>query len=249
MIKIIIHGSSGKMGKVLQRLIEQEPELEIIAGIDRVLEGLSPFKLYATPAECSHKADVIIDFSHHTAIADLLDYCIRTKTPVIVATTGLGDQERALIKQASAEIPVFYSANMSLGISAIAKALRELMPALEADFNVEIIEKHHNMKKDSPSGTALLLADTINEACRDKKDFIYGRHGKTDSCKITDLGIHAVRGGSIPGEHTILFAGPDEMIEITHTALSREIFARGAIKAAKFLTTRENGLYSMNDLV
>jgi 4-hydroxy-tetrahydrodipicolinate reductase len=248
-ISVIIHGCNGKMGKVLQQIIASDPDLEIVAGIDKHIDGPNPFKFYRSPAECEHKADILIDFSHYTATAELLDYCIESQTPVIIATTGLGDDERKAIRTASDKIPVFHSANMSLGINVIAKALGMLVPTLEKDFNIEIIEKHHNKKADSPSGTALLLAETINEACQIKKDFIYGRHGKSDSCKISDLGIHAVRGGSIPGEHTLLFAGPDEVIEITHTAYSKEIFAMGAIKAAKFLVAKEKGLYSMKDLV
>jgi len=249
MIETILHGCNGKMGKVLQQLIKEEADMEVIAGIDKNINGPTPFKLYTSPSDCIHKADVIIDFSHYTAVPELLDYCVATKTPVVIATTALGDAERSLLREASKTIPVFNTANMSLGINAIAKVMKEIVPILEGDFNIEIIEKHHNKKKDSPSGTALLLADAINDSCDVKKDYIYGRHSKSDECKITDLGIHAVRGGTIPGEHTIIFAGPDEVIEITHTALSRDVFARGAIRAAKFLVTREAGLYSMRDLV
>ncbi len=249
MIQIILHGCNGKMGKVLRQLISYDNELEVIAGIDKNSDTPSPFKIYSAPSDCRHKADVIIDFSHYSAIADLLEYCVASKTPVIIATTGLGDNELFLIKDASNEIPIFHSANMSVGINVIDKVLRGLVPTLEKDFNMEIIEKHHNKKTDSPSGTALLLAESINNACMVKKEFIYGRHSKSDDCKMTDLGIHSIRGGTIPGEHTILFAGPDEIIEITHTALSKEIFARGAIKATKFLSTKEKGLYSMKDLV
>lgn len=248
MIEVILNGCNGKMGKVLQQLIDQEPDMEVIAGIDKNIDGSNPFKLYMSLMDCSQSADVIIDFSHHTATAALLAYCIKSKTPVVIATTALGDLELALVREASLSIPVFNSSNMSLGINTIAKVLKEIVPVLEADFNVEIIEKHHNKKTDSPSGTALLLAASINASCVVKKDYIYGRYSKMDDCKITDLGIHAVRGGTIPGEHTIIFAGPDEVIEITHTALSRDIFARGALKAAKYLVSREPGLYSMEDL-
>ncbi len=249
MIKIILHGCNGKMGKVLQQLIKEDDELEVIAGIDKNIDGPTPFKLYMSPMDCGHKADVIIDFSHHSAVGELLDYCIKSKTPVVIATTALGDMERALVREAATKIPVFHTANMSLGINTIAKALKEIVPVLEEDYNIEIVEKHHNKKKDSPSGTALLLADAVNNSCLIKKDYIYGRHSNADDCKINELGIHAVRGGTIPGEHTIIFAGPDEVIEITHTALSRDIFARGALKAAKFLFTKDIGLYSMEDIV
>jgi 4-hydroxy-tetrahydrodipicolinate reductase len=249
LIDIILHGCNGKMGKVLQHLIESDENMNVVAGIDKGIVEPASFKLYGSSADCEHKADVLIDFSHHSAIADLLEYCVRSKTPVVIATTALGITEIALIKEASVAIPVFRSANMSLGINILAKALKQITPVLEAEFNVEIIEKHHSRKLDSPSGTALLLADAINSVCTSKKDYVYGRHSTNDQCLITDLGIHAVRGGTIPGEHTIIFAGPDEVIEITHTALSREIFARGALKAATFLASAKPGLYSMEDLI
>lgn len=153
-----------------------------------------------------------------------------------------------MIHKASEEIPVFRSANMSVGINALAKAIQAITPVLEEKFNVEIIEKHHTTKLDSPSGTALFLADTVSDACVKKKNYIYGRHGRDDKFEMTDLGIHAVRGGTIPGEHTVIYAGPDEVIELTHTAFSRDIFANGAVAAAKFLVGQEKGLYSMDDL-
>lgn len=153
-----------------------------------------------------------------------------------------------MIDKASKEIPVFRSANMSVGINALARAISAITPVLEEKFNVEIIEKHHTTKLDSPSGTALFLADKVSEACREKKNYVYGRHGKDDKFQMTDLGIHAVRGGTIPGEHTVIYAGPDEVIELNHTAFSRDIFANGAVTAAKFLVNQKSGLYSMDDL-
>lgn len=249
MLKVILHGCNGKMGKVLQQMIKEDAEVEIVAGIDAHIDGPNPFKLYTSPLDCEHKADVILDFSHHSAIPDLMKYCVESKTPVVVCTTALSEEHMELLREASKTIPVFNSFNMSLGINAIAKALKSIVPLLEDSFNIEIIEKHHNKKVDSPSGTAFLLADAINDTCKVKKNYIFGRHGKADECKMTDLGIHAIRGGTIPGEHTILFAGPDEIIEIKHTALSKNIFANGAIKAAKFLATAEKGLYNMTDLI
>ena len=168
---------------------------------------------------------------------------------MVVCTTALTEDCLAAVDEAASEIPVFRSANMSLGINALAKALKTITPVLEPSFNVEIVEKHHNKKKDSPSGTAVLLADAVNSACKVKKEYVYGRHGKNDECRITDLGIHAVRGGTIPGEHTVIYAGPDEVIELTHTALSRNIFAEGALKAAEFLAGKPAGKYSMDDLI
>ncbi|MEL7657854.1 MAG: 4-hydroxy-tetrahydrodipicolinate reductase [Bacillota bacterium] len=250
MLNIILHGCNGKMGKILRNIIAQESDMNVIAGIDQNMgDDPIPFKLYMSPLDCESKADVVIDFSHYTAIEDLLTYCVKAKVPVVIATTALGDRELELIWKASEEIPVFHSSNMSLGINVLSKMLKAGVPILEEDFNVEIIEKHHNKKIDSPSGTALLLAESINEAVTNKKEYIFGRHSKNDQCKISDMGIHSVRGGSIPGEHTVIFAGPDEVIELTHTVYSKEIFARGALKAARFIVDKVSGLYSMEDMV
>lgn len=249
MIKIILHGCNGRMGRVLQEIIASSEDCTVVAGIDRYEGNGLTFPVFETPDKCDVTADVVIDFSNHSAIKDLMYYCVDTKTPVVVATTALGDEEKQLLKEASEHIAVFNSFNMSLGINVIAKVMETMMSVLEDDFNVEIVEKHHNQKIDSPSGTALLLADAINDACKVKKDYIYGRHSRADECKMTDLGIHAVRGGTIPGEHTIIFAGPDEVIEVTHTALSRNIFARGALKAAKYISGMKSGLYSMKEMI
>jgi 4-hydroxy-tetrahydrodipicolinate reductase len=250
MLNVILHGCNGKMGKTLQNIISQEPDISVIAGIDpNVGNEPVPFKLYTSPLDCETRADVVIDFSRHDAVEDLLTYCVKAKVPVVIATTGLGDRELELIWKASEEIPVFHSANMSLGINVVSKMLKTAVPTLEDDFNVEIIEMHHNKKIDSPSGTALLLANAINEAVKKKKEFIFGRHSKSDQCKITEMGIHAVRGGTVPGEHTVIFAGPDEVIEVTHRVYSRGIFAYGALKAAKFIVNKSSGLYSMEDMI
>ncbi len=250
MLNIILHGCNGKMGKTLQKIISEDPHMSVLAGIDRnISEEPVPFNFYMSPLDCEIKADVVIDFSNHSAIEELLSFCLRTKSPVVIATTALGDRELELLWKAAEEIPVFHSANMSLGINALARMLKISVPILEDDFNIEIIEKHHNKKVDSPSGTALLLANSINEVVKVKKDYVFGRHSKNDQCKITDMGIHSIRGGTIPGEHTVIFAGPDEVIELTHTVFSREIFARGALKAAKFIVTKGRGLYSMEDMM
>jgi len=250
MLNVILHGCNGKMGKTLQKMILQEDDMSVIAGIDvNMGDEPVPFKLYMSPLDCETKADVVIDFSHHDAIKDLLTYCLKAKVPVVIATTGLGDTELELIWKASEEIPVFHSANMSLGINVLSKLLKTAVPILEEDFNIEIIEKHHCKKVDSPSGTALLLANAVNEAASKKKEFIFGRHSKNDRCDISEMGIHAVRGGSIPGEHTVIFAGPDEVIELTHTVYSRDIFALGALKAARFIADKSSGLYTMEDMM
>ena len=167
----------------------------------------------------------------------------------VIATTALDENQIDLIDKASEEIPVFRSANMSLGINVVSKMLKTAFPSLEEDFDTEIIEKHHNQKLDSPSGTALFLADAVNAAATEKKEYIFGRHGKNERCNPNEMGIHSVRGGSIPGQHTVVFAGPDEVIELSHTVYSRDVFAYGALKAARFLVTKTNGLYSMEDMV
>lgn len=248
MLNVIINGCNGRMGQVLTNLINETEDMQVVAGIDTKPDQINDYPVFGSPDECTVKGDVIIDFSHYTAVPKLLQYCIDVKTPVVVATTALDDECFAMLKKASESIPVFRSANMSIGINALAKAITAIMPVLEKDFNVEIIEKHHTKKLDSPSGTAILLADKVNDACEQKKNYIYGRHSKHDEFHMSDIGIHAVRGGTIPGEHTVIFAGPDEVIELNHLALSREIFANGAVTAAKFIVKQKNGQYSMDDL-
>lgn len=249
MTNIILHGCNGKMGKVLQSILAADPDTIVVAGIDSKVDPDSDFPQFSTPKDCTVPGDVVIDFSHHTAVTDLIDWCLWTKTPAVICTTALGEETLNQIQLASAQVALFRSANMSLGINLLAKMMAEIVPVLEDAFFMEIIEKHHALKADSPSGTALLLADAINQACTTKKEFLYGRHSKQDQCKLQELGIHAVRGGTIPGEHTILFAGNDELIEVTHTALSKNVFANGAVKAARFLHGKPAGLYSMKDLL
>lgn len=249
MINVILHGAKGRMGTALETIIKESDDLHIAAGIDHNIDGSEHYKGFTDIMDCDVHADVIIDFSNREAIPKLLYYAVTHLTPVVIATTAIDPDGQKAILEASKKIPVFTSANMSIGINGISKILSTLVPLFEQEFNIEIIEKHHTKKVDSPSGTALLLADSINDACRDKKEYIYGRHGTHDSCSINQMGIHSVRGGTIPGEHSIIFAGPDEIIEIKHTALSRNIFALGAVKAARFTAAQSIGLYSMSDLV
>lgn len=249
MIKTIVHGSSGKMGQVLVNAINEDDEMTLIAGIDKLNKDNTSYKTYTNFEECKDKADVIIDFSHYSCIPELIKYCIESNTPLVIATTALTEEHINLITEASKHIPIFQSANMSLGINVMCMLSKQAVIPLEDNYDIEIIEKHHNKKVDSPSGTAYLIADSINSTCKNKKEYIYGRHGKSDTRKITDLGIHAIRGGTIAGEHTVVFAGPDEILEIKHTALSKNVFANGAIKAAKFLINSDNGFYTMNDLL
>ncbi|MDT2638540.1 4-hydroxy-tetrahydrodipicolinate reductase [Enterococcus dongliensis] len=248
MIDIILSGANGRMGQVLQTMISQQSEMQIVAGIDRdVFEA--DFPTYQTITACQINADVVIDFSHYSAVPAVLDYCADRKLPVVIATTGLTNDIQEQMKSVATQTAVFFSANMSLGINLLAKAIREITPVLEEEFNIEIVEKHHNQKKDAPSGTALLLADAVNDAVQTEKTYVYGRHGNDLENPLSELGIHAVRGGTIPGEHTVIYAGPDEVIELNHLALSRNIFASGAVKAAKYISKKTIGLYDMEKLI
>lgn len=249
MKNVLLIGCNGQMGKVVQEAIATHPDVQLVAGFDRLATTDNLFPVYQDFNEITESIDVVIDFSHHSMTNNTLEYCVAKKLPVVIATTGLSPEIMTAMTAASKEIPVFYSANMSLGVNALIQALHKIAPILEDDFQIEIIEKHHRFKKDAPSGTALLLADSINEVLAQPKEYIYGRSGNENENAMSEIGIHAVRGGSIPGEHTILFAGEDEIIELKHTALSRTIFANGAIKAALFLEKQAAGLFSMNELL
>ncbi|AYW51237.1 4-hydroxy-tetrahydrodipicolinate reductase [Tetragenococcus halophilus] len=248
MLNIILNGCFGRMGQELQNEIKVREDLIVVAGVDRNQQE-ADFPIYQTLADVKETADFVIDFSHESSVPELIEQCIQKKLPVVIATTGLSENTKQKMEEASHTIPIFYSANMSLGINVLIEALQKITPALEDDFNIEIVEKHHNQKKDAPSGTALLLADSINDVSQTKKDYIFGRNGKENSNPIDEMGIHAVRGGTIPGEHTVIYAGNDEVIEFKHTALSRRIFANGALKAGLFLKDQSPGMYSMSDLL
>lgn len=246
MLKIIINGYSGSMGKVLTKCANEDSELEIVCGASK--DDLDvPFKTYHKMSEVEELADVIIDFSHHSTIEDTLSYAIKTKTPIVIATTGFNEEELEKIKKASNIIPIFHSSNMSLGVNVLVKLVKEAAKSLNG-FDIEIIEKHHNKKLDAPSGTAVMIANGVKEVLPDS-EYIYGRHGRSDKRSSNEIGIHAIRGGTIVGEHTTIFAGHDEVVEIKHSAQSKDIFAKGAIAAAKFLVKQEAGYYNMNNML
>ena len=246
MLRVIISGYSGSMGKVLTKCANEDSELEIICGASK--DDLDvPFKTYHKMSEVEESADVIIDFSHHSTIDDTLSYAIKTKTPIVIATTGFNDEELTKIKKASNIIPIFHSSNMSLGVNVLVKLVKEAAKSLNG-FDIEIIEKHHNKKLDAPSGTAVMIANGVKEVLPDS-EYIYGRHGRSDKRSSNEIGIHAIRGGTIVGEHTTIFAGHDEVVEIKHSAQSKDIFAKGAIAAAKFLVKQEAGYYNMNNML
>ncbi|QIB69890.1 4-hydroxy-tetrahydrodipicolinate reductase [Aminipila butyrica] len=246
---IILHGAKGQMGVSLEALISESSDLHIAAGIDPLIDGGEAYPGFSQLADCPIPAQVILDFSNHAALSGLLTYALQRQIPLVLATTAFTDAEYQMVLEAAKQLPIFHAANLSVGIQSVVKALQALVPLLEPDFHMEIVEKHHSRKADSPSGTALRLADTINDCCTQKKEYIYGRHGTDTQGNIRQLGIHAIRGGTIAGEHILIFAGPDELIELKHTALSRRIFASGALRAARFIVEQNPGLFSMADLI
>ena len=246
MTNIALSGANGTMGKVIARLVESRNDCTIIARID-------PFgdDCYSKPSDIKEKVDVIIDFSHPAALPDLLTYCKMKNIPLVAATTGYNTDDVGAIKSASSQIPIFFTGNMSLGINLLQDLARRAVRVLGDQFDIEIIEKHHNLKKDAPSGTAHMLADSIGEEFKNQKRYVYDRHDKLKAREKDEIGIHAIRGGTIVGEHEIIFAGHDEVITLSHSALSKEVFAVGAINAAIFLKNqaKQARLYDMSDLL
>lgn len=248
-IKILLSGANGKMGHAIRTLCEGRDDCEIVAGLDVNLQPEAPFPVFQHPGECTVKADVVIDFSHPNMLTPLLCYCREKKLPAVLATTGYSPEQAAEIRAAAADIPVFFTANMSLGVNLLASLCEKAAAVLGHDFDIEIIEKHHNQKIDAPSGTALMLAERISGALEKKPQYIYDRHSERRRRRRDEIGLHAVRGGTIVGEHEVLFAGPDETLSITHAAASKQVFAVGAINAALFLAKKPAGLYDMGALV
>ena len=248
MIKVILSGCGGRMGKAVAAAVGNE--VRIVAGVDVNAASIdaSDFPIYESITEFSDKADVIVDFSHHSALPSLLDYAKATKTPVVVATTGHTDEELALMREAAKSVAIFHSGNFSIGINLIINLAKQAARTLGADFDIEIIEKHHNKKLDAPSGTALMIANAVADE-RDQSEYIYDRHSVRKAREPKEIGIHSVRGGSIVGEHEVIFAGANEVVSISHSAASREIFANGALRAAIYLAGKSAGLYSMTDLI
>lgn len=249
MIKAILHGCNGKMGQVITRLSSQNNDIKIVAGIDINDNIKNDYPVFKKASDCNVEADVIIDFSNSEAVNSLLEFAISRKLPLVLATTGLSESQKAKVREASKVIPVFQSANMSLGVNLLIDLVKKAAKTLEGYFDIEIIEKHHNQKLDAPSGTALAIADEINNVLEQKQEYIYDRHTRRKKRSKTEIGIHAVRGGTIVGEHEVIFAGNDEIIELKHTAMSKDIFGIGAIKAALFLYDKKPGLYNMTDLL
>lgn len=239
------------MGQAIVRAAETDTECRILAGIDVNADAVAPackFPVYQTIFDVPEKADVIVDFSHHTALPTLAKYSVETGTPIVVATTGHTDEEKAIMTDASSKVAVFSSGNMSIGINLLIELCKNAAATLGESFDVEIIEKHHNQKLDAPSGTAIMIADAIKGE-RAETEYVYDRHSVRKARDKAEIGIHSVRGGTIVGEHEVIFAGTNETVSITHQAASREIFANGALRAAKYLANKSAGLYDMSDLI
>lgn len=250
MIKLLIHGCNGRIGQVITRILPEHPDLEIVAGVDRNLSIPNPYPVYQAISECTQTIDVIIDFSTAQAVKPLLSYAKDKRIPAVICTTGLSEEDLAYLKEASHTIPVFFSANMSLGVNLLINLAKRATEILgDSGFDIEIIEKHHNQKIDAPSGTALAIAHAIQDTLDTSYDLCYDRSTTRQKRPKHEIGIHAVRGGTIVGDHDILFAGNDEVITLSHSASSKEVFAVGAIKAAKFLASKKPGLYNMEHLL
>lgn len=250
MTKIIMLGCNGRMGQMITNMVKQDDECTIVAGIDIVDNRDNGYPVYTKLADCDVEADAIIDFTSATDFESRMDYAVDKQIPIIECSTGLSEEQMDYLKKASEKVAVLKSANMSLGINLLMKLLKEAAVKLAGDgFDVEIVEKHHNQKLDAPSGTALALADSINEAMDDRYEYIYDRSQVRQKRDKKELGISAVRGGTIVGEHEVIFAGTDEVITFKHTAYSRAVFAKGSITAAKYLKGKAAGLYDMSDVL
>ena len=250
MVKILMHGCNGKMGRIITELVKNDDNAEIVAGVDAYTEVPNDYPVFDSLEKCSVEADVIIDFSTAAAMDALLDYCADKKVPVVLCTTGLSEEQLQKVQELSENTAVLKSANMSMGINLLFKLLQSAAKVLApAGYDIELIEKHHNQKLDAPSGTALALADSINEALDGKYHYVYDRSQVRQKREKSEIGISALRGGTIVGEHEILFAGTDEVIEFKHTAYSRSVFGKGAVEAAKFLVGKAPGMYDMSDVI
>lgn len=250
MTRVIMHGCNGKMGQVISGLIAADEEVELVAGVDISSHINNPYPVFSNISECDVKADVIIDFASAKAVDGLLKYCVEKQVPCVLCTTGLSQEQLKQVEEASKKVAILKSANMSLGINLLIKMLKEATHVLaDAGFDIEIVEKHHNQKLDAPSGTALALADSINEELNNEYEYIYDRSKVRQKRGKKEIGMSAVRGGTIVGDHDVIFAGMDEVITFSHTAYSRSVFGKGAVSAAKFLKGKEAGMYDMSHVI
>ena len=250
MQRIIVSGCNGHMGQTVVGLCASDPELEIAAGIDILGQPGEGFPVFSSPVACTVQADVLVDFSHPSALEGLLEFCLKHSLPAVLATTGYSEEQLSLIARAADRIPVFRSANFSLGVNVLLDLVKRAASSLGEDFDVEIVERHHRRKVDAPSGTALMRAGAVSQALPYQPQYVYDRHSVRNPRDRREIGISSVRGGTITGDHTVIFAGLDEVIEISHHAASRDVFAAGAVRAAKFLAgVTSPGLYDMSHLL
>lgn len=238
------------MGRVMTRVLSETPDMQVIAGVDVNPGGTTgDCPVYSSLTDVKETPDILIDFSHHSCLEALLAYGLRKHVPLLICTTGFSAEQKRQMAEASRNIPILHSGNMSLGVNLMLSLARQAAAVLHDGFDVEIVEKHHNQKVDSPSGTALMIADAVNSGSDDALEYVYGRRSRTEKRQKAELGIHSIRGGAIVGEHSLIFAGQGEVVEINHTALSRDVFAYGALEAARFLVGKAPAMYSMKDVV
>lgn len=250
MVKIMMHGCNGVMGQVISKIIEETEGAVMACGVDRVDDGHNDYPVFTDINACDVEVDAIIDFSAAPAVDGLLDFAVERQIPVVLCTTGLSDEQLEKVHEASKKTAVLRSANMSLGVNTLFKVLKSMTKLLaDAGFDIDIVEKHHRRKLDAPSGTAIALAEAVNEPLNNEYEFVYDRSQRREQRPKKEIGISAVRGGTIVGEHEIIFAGQDEVIELKHTAYSRAIFGKGAVSAALYLTGKEAGMYDMSDVI
>lgn len=250
MTRIMMHGCNGAMGQVISNLADEMEQVQIVAGVDAVDNRENGYPVFTDINACNVEVDAIVDFSAAPAVDKLLDYAVRTKTPVVLCTTGLSEEQLARIEEASKEVAILRSANMSLGVNTLFKLVNAAAKVLtEAGFDIDIVEKHHRKKVDAPSGTAIAFADAINEALNNEYEYVYDRSERRIQRPKKEIGLSAVRGGTIVGEHEVIFAGTDEVIEFKHTAYSKAVFGKGALQAGIFLAGKPAGLYNMSHVI
>lgn len=249
-IRVIVSGCNGRMGQVITRMCGETEDLEVVAGLDLYTERKNNYPVFADPMECQIPADVLIDFSNAALLDSLLPYCTQKNLPAVICTTGHSAEQLAALKNASAQVPMFRSGNMSLGINLLTNLLKKAAAVLGDSFDVEILEKHHHTKVDAPSGTAIMLADAVSKGLDYTPEYVYERKSVRRQREKTEIGISAIRGGTIVGEHEVMFCGQDEVVTFKHTAYSREVFANGAVTAARYLAkVGTPGMYDMNDVL
>lgn len=250
MVRIIMHGCNGHMGQVISGIVKDDADAQIVAGIDIVNNRDNGYPVFTSAGECDVEADAIIDFSNAKAVDTILDYSVKRQIPIVLCTTGLSEEQLQKVEEAAQKVAVLKSANMSLGINLLLKMLKDAAAVLApAGYDIEIVERHHKLKVDAPSGTALALADSINEALDNAYEYKYDRSQERKKREANEIGISAVRGGTIVGDHEVIFAGVDEVIEFKHTAYSKSVFGKGAVQAAKFLKGKGPGRYDMSDVI